>query len=95
MQRDLSIVKALLEFIESEDTGRGIYIPHLDGFGRSDLEYHHGLCLDGGLIREVEGEEAGDDQRPRLIAIRLTSLTWEGHNQLDFLRTVDEDCDDG
>ena len=76
MKRDMELIKQVLKYVERNAPGtRGFVIqPELPSFTDEQIEYHITLCNQAGLITL---NNAG----------MMTALTWEGHNELERLRS--------
>ena len=74
MKRDMALILALLEHLETYATGRPMAIPSVEGYAPDLVSYHVRLC-----------EEAGYITRQGMLPV---DLTWQGHEALDHLRNT-------
>ncbi len=81
MKRDIDLIKELLILIEKSANELSTQIIELDGFTENEIFYNVGLLISAGL---VSGKETSTkDSR----SYHFLSLTWEGHDFLDAIRT--------
>ena len=74
MKRNMVLILALLEHLETHATGRPMAIPSVEGYAPDLVAYHVRLC-----------EEAGYIAREGMFPV---DLTWQGHEALDRLRNT-------
>ena len=77
MRRDLSLIRRILEYAETNGTIEGI--PRFEGFLTAQVEYHPYLCRDAHYL----ADKGGDTRRTPF------QLTWRGHDALARFRTND------
>ena len=82
MKRDMSLIRKILEYVESQTDGLYHDAPRCLDFPQESVHYHIGLSGQAGLleIRKISGAE-----QP-LARYELRHLTWAGHEALDRLR---------
>ena len=75
MQRDISLVKKILKYVEDKTPSTRICIanPEFQGFTDEQVDYHVTLCAKSGYI-ELNN------------ARMIVDLTWAGHDLLAELR---------
>lgn len=85
MQRDMDLVRKLLQWMEKQEHGRNTgWKIAIDGYTDEQIGYHVYLMHQAGLIIGAD-TTATDTKSPRWIPIMLT---WDGH---DFLSAVQDD----
>ena len=73
MERDMKLVRAIMEYVEEHGRGLPIHFPEIDGYDDIATEYHVKICNQGKLL------DVSESGHP-------TGLTWSGHNFLLELR---------
>ena len=83
MKRYTCLIKKLLEFTEQKVSSEDTLPPEVNGYTTEQVHYHVGLCYEAGYmnVRSISGADSPYKQYV------ITSLTWEGHEALDRLRT--------
>ncbi len=78
MKRDMSLIKAILKWVEANGQygGRFSVIPSLPGYEDNDVQYHADLCEQAGYFTAVRSQGG----------VLVQCLTWAGHEALDALR---------
>jgi hypothetical protein len=79
MKRDMDLVRAILQVVESCEDSYGINSPVIEGYNEAQIAYHLRLLLDGGLI-EVKTTAEECQQEDLYGGI---NLTWNGQDFLD------------
>lgn len=84
MRRDLDLVRCILLTAESEDgpVGEGALLECCDDMAR--LAFHVELMDSRGLIA---GKVGYDGLRHRALSVEVSSITWEGYDYLDAIRS--------
>ena len=79
MKRDMELIKQILKYVEQNDKndGRLLPAPEFPDYGENEVSYHIDLCEQAGYIT-VQRTSGGSF---------LRSLSWQGHNALDELRS--------
>ena len=75
MKRDMTLIKLILEHVDSSRPDRRGFLDHPEFPGYDDelIEYHVRLCTDAGFVRT---NNTG----------HIIEMTWHGHDALDKLR---------
>jgi hypothetical protein len=84
MKRDMNLIKALLEWTESNcdgNMGWTLEEGDIEGYDMETIKYHINLCINAGLLTQF-GTLGMGDQRPPAIR----DLTWSGHDMLASIR---------
>lgn len=85
MQRDMDLVRKLLQWIEAQEHGRNInWKIEIEGFTEEQIGYHAYLMYQAGLIDATDATTT-ELWSPRYLPERLT---WAGH---DFLESIKDD----
>ena len=82
MQRQMKLIREMLQYTESNAAGLPICAPELEGYSVEEIHYHIGLCGQAGYIETSNNTFAGMPT-PRY---KLINLTWKGHEELERLR---------
>ena len=74
MQRDMRLVKLILQYVEENDKGDGKSLdpPEFPGYSATAVKYHIRLCVQAGYITAT--------------SVFPSTLNWIGHDALDNLR---------
>lgn len=83
MERDMELVRKILFKIEEEFVSTAIMNLKIDGYDLETVAYHCHLLHDAGLISSYKSHYAGNE----LWCFSVGSLTWEGHDFLDKIRS--------
>ncbi len=88
MKRDMDLIRQLLLRLEAMDIRPRNSISPLtaqdipvDGYTEDEIAYHLDLIIEARLIENHNGQPA--------IGITFTRLSWEGHDFLDSIRSLD------
>jgi Hypothetical protein (DUF2513) len=81
MKRDMELIRELMLAIESRDGSNDSYL-EIDGYDRSQIDYHLGLLLEANLIIPENTRNFGS----RSPIPMIKRLSWEGHEFLDNAR---------
>ena len=84
MKRDMDLIRAILQKVESCEDSYGINSPVIEGYSEAKIAYHLRLLLDGGLI-EVKNVAEEWQQEDLYSGI---NLTWDGQ---DFINAARDD----
>lgn len=76
MKRDMNLIRELLLRVEAEDR------THPPGYDKEKVLYHQNLLLEAELAKGAAAR-GGD----RIQSVMLTSLTWNGHEFVDDIRS--------
>ena len=77
MNRDMELVKRILQVIKETDHLKGVHI-EFDDYTDDEVKYHNILLYEAGLIDGFEASTLASG--PSIVPIRLT---WEGHEFID------------
>ena len=83
MKRDMELIRKILFAIEEQYVDVDIYNLHIDGYDFKAIAYHCSILNDAGLISDYDDRYGGNG----LSDFGLGSLTWEGHEFLDKVRS--------
>lgn len=80
MKRDMDLIRAILQKVESCEDPYGLpEMPEINGYSRPQISYHMTLLYDAGLIEAHPLDEMGSECR-EFMSI---NLTWQGQDFLD------------
>ncbi len=83
MERDMELVRKVLIAIEEQYVDVVVYNLKVQGYGQKQVAYHCKILYDAGLISDY-GASFGNNE---LGIFGVGSLTWEGHEFLDKIRS--------
>lgn len=83
MTRDMELIRKLLFAIEEQFVDTVIYDLRVDGYDKKTIAYHCNLLYQAGLIKDYKAQYADNE----LYVFGVGSLTWEGHDYLDKIRS--------
>lgn len=83
MNRDMDLIRKILFAIEDKFIDVAIYDLSIDGCDKKTVAYHCDLLHQAGLVKDYKAQYAGNE----LYTFGVSSLTWEGHNYLDKIRS--------
>jgi len=83
MNRDMDLIRKILFAIEDQFIDVAIYDLLIDGYNKKTVAYHCDLLYQAGLIKDYKAQYADNE----LYVFGVSSLTWEGHNYLDKIRS--------
>ena len=83
MRRNWELIRLLLEYVEEKGNGKCLLMPVLPDHPPKQVSYHVRLCDEAGYLKvKVLTEQSA------YIEYEIGELTWDGHNALERLRTV-------
>ena len=83
MQRDINLIQWILEYVEQKTSLDYAPIPHCRKYTPEQMSYHIGLCQQAGYL-DAEVISGAEERFPRY---EVGSLTWDGHETLNGLRS--------
>jgi len=83
MTRDMELIRKILFAIEEQFVDVAIYNLQIDGYDNKTIAYHCNLLYQASLIKDYRAQYADNE----LYAFGVNSLTWEGHDYLDKIRS--------
>lgn len=83
MTRDMELIRKILFAIEEQFVDVAIYNLQIEGYDNKSVAYHCDLLFQAGLIKDYKAQYADDE----LYYFAVSSLTWEGHDYLDKIRS--------
>jgi len=83
MTRDMEMIRKILFAIEEQFVDVAIYDLQIDGYDNKTVAYHCNLLYQAGLIKDYKAQYADNE----LYTFGVSSLTWEGHDYLDKIRS--------
>ena len=81
MERDMELVRKILDFAEANADDIGGVEVTIEGHEIEQVNYHVDICAEAGLLFQF-GQWTTGDPRPRSIS----RLSWLGHDRLDEFR---------
>ena len=81
MKRDLDLIRKIIIYIEAKPDDHNLDPVEIAGYSRETVSYHLGLLADAGYVEAVNF--GGEDQQAWFVK----TLTWEGHNFADLLKS--------
>ena len=84
MRRDMSLVRALLLYLEERSSFGMIEEVEIPSYSRIAIQHHLRLLADGGLIT-FEAERSTTNPQ-RIVRVYPFGLTWAGHEFLETIR---------
>ena len=77
MNRDKKLILKLLRYVRDNANDQApLDMPDCTDYDSATVRYHIALCIQAGFLREFT-------PRPVSGAIRIRSLTWQGHDYLE------------
>ena len=83
MTRDMELIRRILFAVEKQFVDVAIYNLQIDGYDNKAVAYHCNLLYQAGLIKDYKDQYADNE----LYTFGVSSLTWEGHDYLDKIRS--------
>jgi hypothetical protein len=83
MKRDMELIRKILFAIEEQYVDVALYDLEIEGYDQKTIAYHCRILHDANFISDYNAEFAGDE----LCSFGIGSLTWEGHEFLDKIRS--------
>lgn len=83
MKRDMELIRKILFLIEKQYVDVALYDLKVESYDMKTIAYHCDLLHQAGLLKSYAGQYAGGE----LYSFGVGSLTWEGHNYLDQIRS--------
>lgn len=86
VKRNLDLIRDLLLMAEESDGPVGDDVLSKSSYSRNELAYHVELMTQRGLI---DGSVEYDGFHRTAVSIEISSVTWEGYDYLDAIRSDD------
>lgn len=84
MKRDWDVIRDLLVKLEElPDTDHALYLEHFQEDQHFEISYHMRLVIEAGLVNGFMNDGIGSGP----VEFEASSLTWEGHELLDAMRS--------
>ena len=77
MRRKMKLIREILTYVEGQPADGNIPIPEFDDYPQSEVAEHVRLCEEAGFLQVYWH---------RRMPMRITRMTWQGHEELKRLR---------
>ena len=78
MERDIQLIRAILERVANEADGQGLAIDAMPSYTAEQVAYHVQLCYQAGYLDANKSHYAGET----FPVYHIRTLTWKGQNAL-------------
>jgi hypothetical protein len=79
----MELIRKILFAIEKQYVDVCLYDLNIEGYDYKTIAYHCKILYDGGLLSDYKGQYGGNE----LYCFGVGSLTWQGHDFLDKIKT--------
>ena len=83
MQRNQTLIREILKYVEGHEGSHMLAAPKLDGYSDEQIHYHIGLCVEAGYLEAQPLNTLGASYT---MYPRINHMTWHGHEALDSMR---------
>lgn len=81
MQRDMSLIRSLLLFIEKQEEEFQSFVIIIPNYDSGQISYHVHLMVQAGLVEAID-----ISTKDNVNAYYISGITWAGHDFLDAIR---------